>query len=178
MPARLILAICLMLTISTVFAQESNMGPIVKDYGRSFYVEDRDVPLVEGHQYQVVFELTKYSTDMTAINRDLDRVARFLNLHAGQGVPRENMDVVVVVHGATLISLLNDKAYEEKFGHKNPSLDLINQLAAAGVEIFACGQSLGFRGWRTNEMASPVKVALSAMTMVNAYQAKGYTYQL
>jgi len=167
-----------MFTTSSVFAQERNKGPIIEDYGDSFFVEDRDVPLLEDHQYQVVFELTNYSTDMTAINRDLDRVARFLNAHAGQGVPRENMDVVVVVHGRTLMSLLNDKAYEEKFGHKNPNLDLVNQLAEAGVDIFACGQSLGFRGWNKSELASPVRVGLSAMTLVNAYQAKGYTYQL
>ena len=178
MPARSIFALFLMLTSSAVFAQAGNMGPIVKDYGRSFYVEDRDVPLVDGHQYKVVFELTRYSTDMTAINRDLDRVARFLNLHAGQGVPRENMDVVVVVHGRTLMSLLNDEAYEKKFGHKNPSLELVNQLAEAGVDIFACGQSLGFRGWNKSELASPVKVGMSAMTLVNAYQSKGFTYQL
>ena len=178
MSARLNLVLFLTFTASCVFAQEANMGPIVKDYGRSFFVADRDVPLVDGHQYQVVFELTKYSTDMTAINRELDRVARFLNAHAGQGVPRENMDIVVVVHGATLLSLLNDEAYEEKYGHKNPSLDLVNQLAEAGVDIFACGQSLGFRGWNKSELANPVKVGLSAMTLVNAYQSKGYTYQL
>ena len=76
------------------------------------------------------------------------------------------------------MSLLNDDAYEEKFGHKNPSLELVNQLADAGVDIFACGQSLGFRGWNKSELASPVKVGLSAMTLVNAYQVKGYTYQL
>lgn len=178
MPARFLFSLVLLLTTSSLWAQEANMGPIVKDYGKSFFVEDRDVPLVVGHQYRVVFELTNYSTDMTAINRDLDRVARFLNAHAGQGVPRENMDVVVVVHGRTLMSLLNDKAYEEKYGHKNPSLDLVNQLAEAGVDIFACGQSLGFRGWNKSELASPVKVGLSAMTLVNAYQVKGYTYQL
>jgi intracellular sulfur oxidation DsrE/DsrF family protein len=178
MPARMIPALLLMFISSTVFAQEANRGPIIEDYGNSFFVEDRDVPLVDGHQYQVVFELTKYSTDMTAMNRELDRVARFLNLHAGQGVPRENMDVVVVVHGATLISLLNDEAYEEKYGHKNPNLDLVNQLAEAGVDIFACGQSLGFRGWNKSELASPVKVGMSAMTLVNVYQSKGYNYQL
>lgn len=178
MPARFMLLLSMIFMSSSAFAQAGNMGPIVKDYGRSFFVEDRDVPLVDGHQYQVVFELVNYSTDMTAINRDLDRVARFLNAHAGQGVPRENMDVVVVVHGRTLMSLLSDEAYEEKYGHKNPSLDLVNQLAKAGVEIYACGQSLGFRGWDKSELASPVKVGLSAMTLVNAYQAKGFTYQL
>lgn len=178
MLARLTLIIFMMLITFNAFAEEANIGPIIKDYGRSFPVADRDVPLVDDHQYQVVFELTNYSTDMTVINRDLDRVARFLNAHAAQGVPRENMDIVVVVHGATLISLLNDDAYQSKFGTRNPSLDLVNELSDAGVSIYACGQSLGFRGWNKSELASPVKVGLSAMTLVNAFQSKGYTYQL
>ena len=94
MPARLTLAFSLIFTATILVAEEANMGPIIKDYGQSFFVTDRDVPLVDDHHYKVVFELINYSTDMTVINRDLDRVARFLNAHAGQGVPRENMDIV------------------------------------------------------------------------------------
>jgi len=178
MIARLTFTVFLILVAFSVFAEEPNNGPVIKGYGQSFPVADRDVPLVEGHQYQVVFELTQYSTDTTVVNRDLDRVARFLNAHAAQGVPRENMDIAVVIHGAALISLLNNEAYRDKYGSDNPSLDLVNQLAEAGVGIFACGQSLGFRKWNKHELASPVKVGLSAMTLVNAFQAKGYTYQL
>lgn len=177
MSLRLILSISLIFTAISVFAEESNKGPIIMDYGQSFAVADRDIPLVEDHQYKVVFELINYSADTTSINVDLDRVARFLNAHAAQGVPRENMDVAVVVHGATLISLLNHDAYQSKFGSKNPSLDLVNQLVEAGVEIYACGQSLGFRQWSKSDLASTVKVGLSAMTLVNAFQTKGYTYQ-
>ncbi len=178
MISRLTLITSILLIAFTVLAEEPNKGPVIEDYGQSFPVADRDVPLIVDHQYRVVFELTKYSEDTTLVNRDLDRVARFLNAHAAQGVPREKMDVVVVVHGATLISTLNDDAYQEKFGSKNPSLDLINQLADAGVELYACGQSLGFRKWNKSDLASPVKVGLSAMTLVNTFQSRGYTYQL
>lgn len=178
MIARLTFTISLILVAFSVLAEEPNNGPVIKGYGQSFAVAGRDVPLVEDHQYQVVFELTQYSTDTTVVNRDLDRVARFLNAHAAQGVPRENMDIAVVIHGAALISLLNNEAYQSKYASDNPSLDLVNQLAKAGVGIYACGQSLGFRKWNKRELASPVMVGLSAMTLVNAFQAKGYTYQL
>ncbi len=178
MPVRPLFILSLILFASGANAEEPNSGPIIKDYGASFSVTDRDVPLVGDHQYQVVFELTKYSTDTTVVNRDLDRVARFLNAHAGAGVPREKMDIVVVVHGATLISLLNDDAYNSKYGSDNPSLELVNQLVDAGVDVYACGQSLGFRRWSKSDLSSKVKVGLSAMTLVNAFQAKGYTYQL
>lgn len=167
----------LVFALNVSFAEESDQRPIIKDFGQSFPVLDRDVPLIEGHQYQVVFELTQYSTDMTVVNRDFDRVARFLNAHAAQGVPREKMDIAVVVHGAALISMLNNEAYREKYGSDNPTLPLVNQLAEAGVGLYVCGQSLGFRKWTKSELASPAKVGLSAMTLVNAFQTKGYTYQ-
>ena len=178
MIARLNFAIAVILIALNVFAEEPNKGPVIEDYGQSFPVANRDIPLIADHQYRVVFELTKYSEDTTLVNRDLDRVARFLNAHVAQGVPREKMDIAVVIHGATLISALNDDAYQSKFGSKNPSLELINRLADAGVELYACGQSLGFRKWNKSDLASPVKVGLSAMTLVNVFQSRGYTYQL
>jgi intracellular sulfur oxidation DsrE/DsrF family protein len=175
--ARLLSITYLLLVVSSVNAEVPNNGPVIKDYGQSFPVADRDVPLVKDHHYQVVFELTEYSTDTTTVNQELDRVARFLNAHAAQGVPVDNMDVAVVIHGASLISLLNNEAYKSKYGSDNPSLELINQLAEAGVGIYACGQSMGFRNWNKRELASPVKVGLSAMTLVNGFQSMGYTYQ-
>jgi intracellular sulfur oxidation DsrE/DsrF family protein len=73
--------------------------------------------------------------------------------------------------------MLNDVSYQERFQMKNPNLDLLEKLAAAGVEFYACGQSMGGRGFAKAELASPVKMALSAMTMVHQLQDQGYTLQ-
>jgi intracellular sulfur oxidation DsrE/DsrF family protein len=48
------------------------------------------------------------------------------------------------------------------------------ELHRAGVEFFVCGQSMAFGSVEKNELASPVKVALSAMTMISVLQADGY----
>ena len=48
------------------------------------------------------------------------------------------------------------------------------QLHKAGVAFYACGQSLAFGGIPKSDLASPVKVALSAMTMMTALQSDGY----
>lgn len=159
-----------------VQAEEASTGPYVNAGGPAFVVADRDVPLREGHKYRVVYELTEYPGEKTDVNRSLTVVARFMNMHGKNGVPLEDLDVAVVVHGQTLLALLNDDAYEEMFGVKNPSLALINDLAKAGVKIYACGQSLGFRGLDKSVLAEPVKVGLSAMTMLVTLQADGYTF--
>ena len=99
-----------------------------------------------------------------------------MNMHARNGVPEENLDVAVVVHGETLKSLLVDEAYAKRYGSDNPSLDLLMKLEEAGVRFYVCGQSLGFRNFAREELASPAKVGLSAMTMLVYLQADGYSF--
>ena len=173
---RIILAVIATCFSLHVQAQEPSTGPYVMAGGPAFEVADRDVPLREDHTYRVVYELTTYPGEKTDVNRPLTVVARFMNMHGKNGVPLENLDVAVVVHGQTLLAMQNDAAYEEMFGVKNPSLALINDLAKAGVKFYACGQSLGFRGLDKSVLAEPVKVGLSAMTMLVTLQADGYTF--
>jgi len=81
-----------------------------------------------------------------------------------------------VLHGRALLAAFNDEAYEKMHGVKNPSLELLHSLADAGVKFYACGQSLGFRGVDKSVLAEPVKVGLSAMTMLVTLQADGYAF--
>lgn len=172
-----------LLTISAVFvalpvlAEEPSTGPMIPDYGRSATVEDSDFQLPADHDYRVVWEITGYNSGPDAVNRNIDRVARFLNLHAKNGVPREKMHLAVVVHGAALASMTHNEAYQELNGMDNPTLELIERLGAAGVQLYVCGQSMAFRGWGKDMLASPVQLAPSAMTMMHLLQSQGYTRQ-
>ena len=87
------------------------------------------------------------------------------------------MPLAVVIHGAALINVLNDASYQERYQMKNPNLDLLQKLSDAGVEFFACGQSMAGRGFAKSELAGPVQLALSAMTMVHQLQDQGYSLQ-
>jgi len=173
---RFILTAFFVCTSFAAFAEEPTTGPYVDAGGPAFRVENRDVPLLDGHQYRVVFEATEYSGEATDVNRELTVVARFLNMHGKNGVPLEDMEIAVVVHGRTLMAALNDEAYERINGTKNPSLELLTSLADAGVKFYACGQSLGFRGWSKDDLAEPMKVGLSAMTMLVTLQSDGYAF--
>jgi intracellular sulfur oxidation DsrE/DsrF family protein len=95
-------------------------------------------------------------------------------MHARNGVPAENMDLAVVVHGAAVKNLLNDQAYEARFNVANPNLELLTKLHDAGVRIYVCGQSMTFGGIDKSELAESAQVALSAMTLLTVLQSNGY----
>jgi len=177
MLTRYLLAISIPLLSTQLLAAEPTTGPIIDGYGASFTIDNSDVPLIEDHVYRVVWEITGYNGEPESVNRNLDRVARFLNLHAKHGVPAENMQLAVVIHGTALMNALNDESYSKRYQLKNPNLDLVNRLAEAGVQFYVCGQSMGFREFAKSELAAPIKLATSALTMVHQLQVEGYTLQ-
>jgi intracellular sulfur oxidation DsrE/DsrF family protein len=160
----------------SAWSQEPSTGPYVNAGGPAFEVKDRDVPLREGHKYRVVFEATEYPGEKSSLNPELTVVARFMNMHGKNGVPLDDIDVAVVLHGQALMAALNDEAYQAYNKVDNPNLDLLQDLADAGVKFYACGQSLGFRGLDKSVLVEPVKVGLSAMTMLVTLQADGYAF--
>jgi intracellular sulfur oxidation DsrE/DsrF family protein len=157
-----------------VCAAEPTTGPYVDAGGPAFKVEDRDVPLREGHKYRVVFEATEYPGEMSSVNRELTVIARFMNMHGKNGVPLEDLDVAVVLHGQALLAAMNNDTYQKLNNVDNPNLALMQSLADAGVRFYACGQSLGFRGLDKSVLLEPVQVGLSAMTMLVTLQSDGY----
>jgi len=173
---RLVLVSIFVFCSGNLLAAEPTMGPLVKGYGPTFPMQEGDVPLRDDFVYKVVFEVTEYKGDTTTVNNELVVVSRFLNMHSRHGVPKENLDVAVVVHGETLKSMLVDEAYAKRYGSNNPSLDLIMKLEEAGVRFYICGQSMGFRKFDREELASPAEVGLSAMTMLVYLQSDGYSF--
>jgi intracellular sulfur oxidation DsrE/DsrF family protein len=177
MISRLLLVFSLLALSVQASAAEPTTGPIVDGYGAAFVVENSDVPLLENHVYKVVFEITEYDSDLSSLNRNLERVARFLNLHAKNGVSPENIQAAVVMHGAALVNALSNEAYQARFEQDNPNLDLVQKLAAAGVRLYVCGQSMAGRGFEKSELSEPFKLATSALTMMHQLQYEGYTIQ-
>jgi intracellular sulfur oxidation DsrE/DsrF family protein len=171
---RLILGVLVVILAAPLQADEPSLGPIIEGYGPTYPIADSDVPLEEGFGYRAVFDIARYGDDPEELNPQLVSVARFLNMHARNGVPVENMQLAIVVHGAAVRNILDHDAYRSRFRIDNPNLELVEKLHAAGVRIYVCGQSLAFGGVAKNDLASPVEVALSAMTMLTVLQSKGY----
>ena len=159
-----ILAIAVTLLIPAL-ADEPSFGPAIEGYGPTHPIDKRDVPLREGFVYKAVFDIAQDPVP-GSVNKNLVSVARYLNMHARNGVPVENLQLAIVVHGPAVKNLLDTDG--------NPNLELIALLQDAGVSIYVCGQSMAFGGFAKSEFANGVKIALSAMTMLTTLQSDGY----
>ena len=111
MHTRLVTLMVLSVCSAALLADEPSLGPAIEGYGPTCPINDRDVPLEKGAVYKAVFDAAAYSDDTTSLNTRFVSVARYLNLHARNGVPVENMDLALVVHGRALKSVMNNAAY-------------------------------------------------------------------
>lgn len=149
-------------------------GPLIRSGGAVFSVPNPDFATPVDHTYRVVFDVAAGSQGEGEITTGFNSVARFMNMHAQAGVPADNLDLVLVVHGTAAKDLLRDDAYRERLGHDNPNTPLLTELLDAGVRVILCGQSAMGRGIPRDGLMSGVEMALSAMTAHQVLQARGY----
>jgi intracellular sulfur oxidation DsrE/DsrF family protein len=149
-------------------------GPYINSAGPVFEIPDPDFATPVDMTFQIAFDLAVGSEGPDDLNQGLNSVARFLNMHGAAGVPRDRLQVAVVIHGTAAKDFLNAAAFQDFAGYRNPNLELIEELAAFGVRFVMCGQSLSARGVPRGELVEPVEVALSAMTAHLVLQAEGY----
>lgn len=169
-----LLAICF--SLSSVAQALQRVNPVIKSQGGifpiPFAVENPDPSLM----YNVIIEVERESDKPDTINWALNNVARFLNLLAVGGVPASNVNVVLAIHGGASYTTMNNEQYRAKYKKDNPNLLLYQELQAAGVKMFVCGQSIVNRKIDRTRMVPEVKPALSMLTTVTTYQLKGYAY--
>lgn len=175
---RLSLFVMLFLSFTlTSNAQEKvirQTGPVIQDFGPVFTVDNPDFITDTSQVYQVIFDIHHTPDDPSKVNPMLNTLARFLNMHAQAGVPLKNLKVAGVFHNKATHDILDDEGYTAKYGVKNPNLPLLDALAEVGAELYICGQSIGARGVDRSQISEEVAVALSAMTVILAYQNQGY----
>lgn len=168
--------IILSLSIAKITAQteKPTSGPIIKGFGESFEIKKADLSLDKDTEYKVIFDVFTDNAKEGGVNPLINTVARYLNMHAKQGVKLKNMKVALILHGKATKSALSDKAFEKKYNTKNPNSELIKALVDADVEIFVCGQSFLFNGFNLKDVSENVKVSLSALTALVEYQNNGF----
>jgi len=128
-----------------------------------------------GLDYKLMFELTQNLPEsFSGLDASLVEVARVLNLHVASGIPAEKIFPVIVVHGPALNAFTTNEFYNAKFGTDNPNLKLISELEALGTRFIACGQAMFFFNVNREALLPLVKVSLTAQTVLNSYQMKGY----
>ncbi|MFN3818306.1 DsrE family protein [Blastomonas sp.] len=172
-------AIAAAMSIGIAHAQEAprpgfHAGTVIKQFGPVATVEGHE-PLPAAATFSVAFDVAD-AAKPGSINRTLESAARFINMHAEAGVPRDAVRVAVVVHGPASFDLTDAATYGKKHdGAANANLAAIAALIENGVEIHLCGQSAAGQGITRADLAPGVKMSLSAMTAHALLQQQGYT---
>ncbi len=155
-------------------AQES--GPIIRGYGKVFSIENPDIPGPETTEFKAVFDVYDSPAGTQGTNPQLETAARYLNMHAQSGIPKEKLKVALVVHGKASEDLLRPDFFRQKHGVENPNADLVKALLDAGVEIAICGQSATSRNIQREQTIRGVLWSLSAMSALVHYQNINYRF--
>lgn len=160
--------------VATMGICQKRIFPAVENYGGIFeipYAVEKPDPTLD---YKIVIEVERESEHPDSLSWAINNVARLVNLHVMGGVPKEKLDVVMVIHGGATYNVMENTAYMKKYKTNNPNLRLFKELSDAGVKILVCGQSLINRKVDRNKMVPEVKVATSMLTTLTTYQLKGY----
>ena len=126
-------------------------------------------------RYKVVFSITQGNDDKTKPNASLDKVARFMNLLAADGVQPVPGDVVAVMHGKATPIVMDEAAYRARNnGAANPNLELIDQLKKAGVSVRVCSQALAAASIASEAVDKRVEIDVAALTTLANLQLRGH----
>lgn len=140
-------------------------GPAIMDFGKTVQIQDAE-DIAPDTVLKVAFDLAK-PADAGKINRGLDSAARFINMHRAAGLPSENVNVAIVVHGGAYADLMTTEG--------NANAPLIAALLENGATITLCGQTAAYRDVDTEQLLPGVTLSLSAMTAHAQLQQSGYT---
>lgn len=167
----------LMLMAAPVLAQDRSgfgPGPVLPDVGPIAPVES-DLPIPKGTRFRIAFDV-RAKAEPGVLSRQIETAARTLNMHVAAGVPKQDVQIVVIVHGPAGWDLVKDEVYAPRNGGKsNASAVAVQKLIGAGVEFYLCGQSAASQGIRKADLLPGVKMSLSAITAHALYQQRGYT---
>lgn len=166
------LALCLLAL--PALAQKDSTGPAIESHGPVYAVPDAVSVGDPADGLKAVFDIAVGSEDPAALNRRIETVARYLNMHIAAGYPPKSVRAALVLHGSAARDALDNEAFQRRYGVDNPNIALLEALRESGVEVFLCGQSREHRGLAPEEITESVSVALSAMTVLLAKQSEGY----
>lgn len=169
----LLLLMSIIFSVPT-FAQTKEAGPVIKNYGKVWKIDNQDFKVDPSKEYKAVFDIMNSPGSHAEVNKTIETAARFLNMHAQSGVPITNLKVVLVVHNKASKDLITHEAYQKRYRADNPNLELLEALMEAGGEIIFCGQSSLSRDFPKEELIGGVQIALSAMTALIHLQDEGY----
>ena len=170
---KLLVIMLTMLSVSSYAKSTFVDGPVIFGYGKHATVK-QDYVLEKNAYFKVAFDISEQG-EHSVVNRNIDTLARFINMHVANGVLLNNIDLALVVHGKAGFDLLNNIEYKKKFSQNNPNTKLLTKLLKNKTKIILCGQSAAYYKIENNQLEDGVQMALSAMTAHTMLQSQGYS---
>ena len=158
---------------TTVQAQD-NLFPVIKGYGAIVPVPFETEKPDPKSEYKLIYELSFRYDDKAKFYRGLDYAARIVNAHAYAGVPKENLQMVIVISSSATPLVINSEEYKKRFKADNPNTEVLDTLMAAGVKIVVCGQSMVKQDIVPNQVHKGISLAASRITATSDLLNKGY----
>ncbi|NNL35294.1 MAG: DsrE family protein [Silicimonas sp.] len=149
-------------------------GPVVENFGPVYDVPAGSFNLDATQDYAVIMDVSGVTGEPGMPNPGIESAARFLNMHARNGIERRRLKLAVVLHGPAAAAALTDEAHTSRFDMPNVNKALLEALGRAGVAVYLCGQSAAHRGFEPGELLPEVDIAVSAMTVHVRLQQEGY----
>jgi len=165
----------LLILVTTAVSQAQNMVfPAIQGYGGVIPVPfEAEKPDPSKH-YRLVIELGDRLEDKTQVADMLDYAARMYNLHRYAGVPRENIDLAIVIYSGSTPIVLADPTYGKRFDQANPNSALLDEFLRNGIQVIVCGQSMMKQDLLPGDIYPGVRMAVSRFTATTDLIEKGY----
>jgi intracellular sulfur oxidation DsrE/DsrF family protein len=155
-------------------AEPPSTGPVIEGFGPTFAVPEGSYNLEAGKKYKIVMDVAKAPDNPAGLNRSIDSMARFLNMHARNGIDPGDLEIAIVMHGSGARAALNEQAHTDHFKVKNGTASLVKALGEQGVKFYLCGQTAGYYGYGSEDLLPEVTMAVSAMTAHIRLQSEGF----
>ena len=168
---RLVLAALL---LAPAIARAQTGEALLREIGGNPAVTDPSFRAPADLTYRMAWHVTEAPAEPSGIAAGFRTPAVLMRQLEGNGVPRRNIKLAVIVHGTATPSLLNNAAYKARTGADNGSLALLTALNDAGVQIIVCGQALINRNVARDQLLPFVKVATTATSAHAILAAQGY----
>ena len=148
--------------------------PAIQGYGAvnevPFEVEKPD----PSKRYKLVVELGDPLKDKSQVADMLDYAARMYNLYIYAGIPKENIDLAVVVFSGSTPMVLSNQTHKKRFDQLNPNAGLLDELQRNGIQVIVCGQSMMKQNLLPEDIYPGVRMAVSRFTATTDLIQKGY----
>ncbi len=152
----------------------SHQEPVIAGFGKSLPVAT-DIAIPLETKFKIRFDVAEKAA-AGSINQTFDLAARFINLHVAAGIPPENIDIAIVVHGGAAFDVTRSESYRIfNQNRDNASAAAIETLQKHNVMFYLCGQSAGAQAIGKGDLLPGVKMALSAMTMHALLEQQGFS---